>query len=433
MTSHVHIPRPPRPVAPAAPTAAPDEPATQAHEAVADALRVSFWLLRAAIIVLLGYYLFLSGLVNVREQEKAVRIRFGRIVGEPGQQVLEPGGPYFTLPFPIERVVIVPTSPQQLELSRQFWYELPPAEAGMTAAELAGKAGPLDPQKDGSLLTGDANIIHARWSVTYAVSDVVRYASRVADPDTARRLVLAAAEQGIIAAVAQLPADSLMKPQNIDAARASAQAALDAMGTGIRILTLSLHDAAYPLAVRSAVQAALNAESERAKLLEEAYEQRDSILGSTAGEAYPPLLALIDRYEAAATPSGDPRLRLAAELDRQLQQAFTELRIAADGHDYAIGGQVAQLIHEAQTYRTQAVAELRTDAERLTSLLPQYRQNPSIVLNQLWQQTKEQILTGDVETIYLPPGQTLLELNRNPAVGIEREKRRLTAEQTENQ
>jgi membrane protease subunit HflK len=431
MTPHVDTPRPPRPVAAAAPPAAPDQPATQAHEALADALRVSFWLLRAAIIVLLAYYLFLSGLVNVREQEKAVRIRFGRIVGEPGKQVLEPGGPYFALPFPIERVVIVPTSPQQIELTRQFWYELPPAEAGKTAAELAGKAGPLDPQKDGSLLTGDANIIHARWSVTYAVSDVVRYASRVADPNTARRLVLAAAEQGIVAAVAQLPSDSLMKPQNIDAARATAQAALDTMGTGLRIVTLSLHDAAYPLSVRTTAQAALNAESERAKLLEEAYEQRDSILGSAAGEAYPPLLTLINRYEAAAAHDGDPRL--ATELDRQLQQALTGLHITAAGHDYAIGGQVAELIHEAQTYRIQAVAELRIDAERLTSLLPQYRQNPSIVLNQLWQQTREQILTGDVETIYLPAGQTLLELNRNPAVGIEREKKRLTVEQTENQ
>ncbi len=431
MTPRVHTPRPPRPVAAAAPPAAPDQPATQAHEAVADALRVSFWLLRAAIVVLLAYYLFLSGLVNVREQEKAVRIRFGRIVGEPGEQVLEPGGPYFTLPFPIERVILVPTSPQQIELTRQFWYELPPSEVGKTAAELAGKAGPLDPEKDGSLLTGDANIIHARWSVTYAVADVVRYASRVADPNTARRLVLTAAEQGIVATVAQTPSDSLMKPQNIDAARASAQAALDAMGTGIRIVTLSLKDAAYPLSVRTTVQAALNAESERTKLLEEAYEQRDSILGSAAGEAYPPLLAMINRYEAAAAHDGDPRL--ASELDRQLQRAFTDLHITAAGHDYAIGGQVAELIHEAQTYRTQAVAQLRADAERLTSLLPQYRQNPSIVLNQLWQQTKEQILTGDVETIYLPPGQTLLELNRNPAVGIEREKKRLTVEQTENQ
>ena len=63
-----------------------------AHQSLADALRVSFWVLKLAMLLLVVVYLF-SGVFNVREQEIAVCLRFGRIVGSPGQQVLEPGGP----------------------------------------------------------------------------------------------------------------------------------------------------------------------------------------------------------------------------------------------------------------------------------------------------------------------------------------------------
>ena len=94
-----------------------------AHQSLADALRVSFWVLKFAMLLLVVVYLF-SGVFNVREQEIAIRLRFGQIVGAPGQQVLEPGGPYFSWPFPFEQIVIIPASPQQIELNREFWYSL---------------------------------------------------------------------------------------------------------------------------------------------------------------------------------------------------------------------------------------------------------------------------------------------------------------------
>ena len=90
-----------------------------------------------------------------------------------------------------------------------------------------------------------------------------------------------------------------------------------------------------------------------------------------------------------------------------------------------IGGEVAELIHEARTYRTQVQAQVRGEAEYFNSLLVQYRKNPQIVLNRLWQDTKEVILTGDIETIYLPKGQAYLELNRDPKVRKERQRQRL--------
>lgn len=395
-----------------------------AHQSLADALRVSFWVLKSAMLILVVLYLF-SGVFNVREQEIAVRLRFGRIVGAPGQQVLDPGGPYFSWPFPFEQIVIIPASPQQVELNREFWYGLAPADHS-TSAELQGKAGPLDPKKDGSLLTGDAEIVHCRWTVAYAVKDPIRYLSYVKDTASAQRLVRAVTQQAVVFTVAQLTTDQLIRSQNVNLAKTRAQQVLDGLDSGIEVLSLSVKDPAYPLSVRPAVQAVLNAENVKARLIEEAQEQWGSILVKTAGEAYLPLLEWIDEYEIASQLDGVER---AAELDKQLDEMFENLAVESDGRSMKMGGVVAEMAHDAQTYRVEVVARVRSDAEYFSSLLPQYRRNPRIVRNRLWQDAKERILTGNIETMYLPRGQVYLDLNRDPKVRQERERKRLIQEE----
>jgi len=392
-----------------------------AQQSLGEALRVSFWILKLSMLLLLGLYL-LSGIFSVSEQEKAVRLRFGTLVGQPGQKVLEPGGPYFSLPYPFEQVITVPVSPQQVNLDTEFWYEADPRVA---ANAQGGKAGPLNPAKDGSLLTADAEIIHARWSVTYTVTDPIRYLANVGDPARARALVRNIAQQGIVFAAAGITADQLIRSQDVSRARLRAQAILDALDSGIKITNLSVKDPVYPLPVRRAVQAVLNAESVNAKLIEEAQEQWGRILVQTAGEAYQPLLMRIEAYELASQIGDTQRLD---QLDAQMDEEFANLAIKTEQGLVSIGGSVTELIHEAMTYRTEVVTRVRGDAEYFSSLLPQYRSNPRIVVNRLWQDAKERILTGDIETLYLPRGQTYLELNRDPKIQQERERKKLTDE-----
>ena len=399
-----------------------------ASQSLADALRVSFWVLKAVMVLLLIAYLF-SGVFNVREQEVAVRLRFGKIVGEIGGRVLGPGGPYFALPFPIEQVIRVPTSPGQIELNRQFWYEVADADQAELISTLGGKAGPLDPERDGSLLSGDANIIHARWTATYAVVNPVDFVTRVADRQAAARLVTAAAEQGVVYAAARMSADDLIKAQHLDAARRRAQDMLDSVASGIKITSLAMKEAAFPLPVRPAVQSVLDAESDKAQLIEAAKQEWDTVLGNTAGEAYGALLSMISRYELAS----DENEAEAWKLQDQLDDTFDQLKIYDGDRKVAIGGEVAAMIHESNTYRTEVVAQIRGEVQYFNSLLPQYRQNPQIVLNRLWQDAKQEILTGDIETIYLPPGQAYVELNRDPGVRKERERKRLIDEEQTRQ
>lgn len=60
------------------------------------------------------------------------------------------------------------TRPQSLVLDREFWYDTADRDRGRTQAEIRReRSGLLDPTRDGSLLTGDLNIVHTRWTVTY--------------------------------------------------------------------------------------------------------------------------------------------------------------------------------------------------------------------------------------------------------------------------
>ncbi len=400
-----------------------------AERSLADALRVCFWALKAVMVLTVVGYLF-TGLFNISEQEKAVRLRFGRIVGEPGQQVLGAGGPYAALPFPVEQVIRIATSAQQIELHDAFWYEITEANRGKTAAEMQGRAKSLNPERDGSLLTGDSNIVHARWSVTYTVTRAVDYTVNVGDAELAQRLVRAAAERGAVYAVAQMAADELVKSQNTAAAMRQAQAMLDGIESGISITAMSLKDAQYPLSVRASVQAVLDAENVRARLTEEAQEQWTRTLVETAGEGYRPLLGLIEAYELASA-GGDAREMV--RLEGQMDGVFDRLEVGDGEKVYRIGGRVAEVIHDAKTYRTEVVAQIAGEADYFASLLTQYRRNPRIVLNRLWEDTRAAVLTGDVETVYLPRGRAFLDLNRDPAIQRERERRRLSAEQAERE
>lgn len=422
MTPHTHD-HPLPIVEPTAPPLLEEDPASRS---LADALRVCFGVLKVVMLALLVVYLF-SGVFNVHPQEAAVHLRFGKVVGPPGQQVLESGGPYFALPYPLEQIVRIPTFPQQIELNHEFWYEQPLGLASVAQTQRPKTPGPLNPEKDGSLLSGDTNILHARWAVTFTVTRPLDYTTHVPDHDAGFQLVRAAAEEGIVLAAAQTPADQLIRSQEIPLAKTIAQQALDALQCGITINTLQIKDPIFPLSVQPAVQQVLDAETEKARLMEEAQQHWETTLGQTAGQAYRPLMNLIRQYEQASSPLAAEHQRTPALLDR-LDRAFDQLLIHDSGQSFPIGGEVAQLIHEAQSYRFEAVARIRGEAQYFQSLLPQYRGNPAILLSRLWQDAQQQIFTGDIETLYLPPGQVYLELNRDPAIRSERERKQLSSQ-----
>jgi hypothetical protein len=166
------------------------------------------------------------------------------------------------------------------------------------------------------------------------------------------------------------------------------------------------------------------AESDRAGRILAAQQEKSRLLSEAAGEGSAGLLARITAFEQA-TERGDAAAaaRHEAEIDAALQA------LEADGAP--IGGEVARAINGAKAYRTQIVEKIAGEAQAFEQLLPQYERNPRLVLAKLWEDARESILTGDVETFYTVPGQLELQLNRDPALQKERQKEQLKSKRKE--
>src|SRR5277367_6645021 len=136
-------------------------------QALAEALSSSFAIVKI-VMVLMVVAFFCSGFFTVGPQEKAVILRFGKPVGE-GENRLLGAGLHWSFPYPIDEVVKIPITEQQVVSSTIGWYQTTP-EQELSGEELP--AGPsLNPAIDGYLITGDRNIIHSRATLRYHIRD----------------------------------------------------------------------------------------------------------------------------------------------------------------------------------------------------------------------------------------------------------------------
>src|SRR5574341_1169062 len=99
---------PSRPSAPPPPPEMPEDASTQA---LSDALRSSFAIVKVLMIGLVIAFLA-SGVRQVGPQEKAIRLRFGKPVGEGENALLGPGL-HWAFPFPIDEIVRIPIGQAQ--------------------------------------------------------------------------------------------------------------------------------------------------------------------------------------------------------------------------------------------------------------------------------------------------------------------------------
>lgn len=137
-------------------------------QALSEALRSSFAVVKI-VMVLMVVVFFGSGFFTVGPQEKAVILRFGNPVGGAGEDRLLNAGLHWSFPYPIDEVVKIPITEQQVVSSTIGWYLTSP-EQELSGEELP--AGPsLNPAIDGYVITGDRNIIHSRATLRYHIKD----------------------------------------------------------------------------------------------------------------------------------------------------------------------------------------------------------------------------------------------------------------------
>ena len=396
-------------------------PLDPAQESLADALRVSFFFLKIVMVLVLVWYLF-SGFFNVEEQEVAVRLRFGNIVGDsPAEQVIGPGGPHLSMPPPIGQVIEIATNPPKLELDEAFMVQLTDEEKTRSLHDLGHIQRPLNPERDSYVVTGDANIVHMKWEIQYDYGvgggdrpRVIDWLRNVGDKVNERRIIRAATERGIVRFAAGRKADELIDGlDSIEEALVTEviQGALDDMKTGLVVKKVS----ANPL-VPPPVQAAFNEVSEALsnsrRANEQAEKDRREMLNNVAGGAHESLWRLI-RAHAVASEGEDEQQAAAAEA--ALAEAFMNLNTGPDHGGVDVRGQAAQIINDANSYRTRVRERLAGDAKRFQGLLPAFEQAPRITATALWEKAMQRIMKGRVRVFYvLRDGRIVIQANPDP-------------------
>lgn len=369
-------------------------------KALTESLTVGFRFLKYVMIALLAAFA-LSGVYWVNEGDVVIHSRFGRILGEKGAEVVTPGGPYFALPSPIDKVVVIPTTLQDVAVDKAFWF-WEAQEDKDKPLEQRRIAWTLQPGWDGSLLTGDKNLVHGRWRVTYQVIQGRRdsrgvqaarlFAVNVGSVDEAGRLVRTVAEQAIVQVVGHTRVGDFVRGKIDNTLIAEyIQKVLDGLHTGISIAAVSQQAYTVPLAVLPDFQAVNKAQSEKALKIEEAERSRSMRLNMVAGSGFPKLLEAIDAYERSRGEGNRGEIEAA---DARIGRVLTSPDV---------GGSIAEIIGSAKAYRTQAVQFVKGAADRFSRLAGEHKANPRILENRLLQDTLEQVLSGDAKKIYLPP------------------------------
>ncbi len=344
-----------------------------------------------AILALLGVVFFVwvtaSGTYWVDEGTVAIQVRLGRLMMEDGG-VVYPGGPYLAFPEPIDKVIHVPTAFQRISLDDSFW------------CSRMSRPG-LVPGEDGSLITGDLNIVHGRWEVVFRVSPEgdrpIRFVRTLGYMDDAYRIVRSVVEQAIVYSVARTPVDDYTKGKMDDSSIiAISQGLLDNLDCGLEIVDISRSSPPqFPFQVMDAFMAVNEAESEKLKAIENAWKERENLLNDCAGMAYRDLvesMGLID-------PSG--KVGSKANLDK--------VREILDGGD--LGGKAAVMIQEARLYRTEVVERIRARSERFDRLLPVWLSDGKSLQDRLFWEMWQNVLSGNINVYYLPEGKKTIYLH----------------------
>lgn len=352
--------------APGSAAPAPDTPEDAGSQALADALRSSFAIVRflmAALVILF----FGSGFFQIGPQEQAVILRFGKPVGGAGPKaLLGPGGLHWAFPYPIDEVVRIPIKEIQSVTSTIGWFYLTPEQAVAFKATgvVPSAGGTLNPAVDGYVITADRNIIHVSATLYYQVDDPFHY---MFDFVSASNLVQNALNNAVLYTAAHFGADDVLYSdvagfKDAVQQRAAQLAARERLGITIKQCTV---EKSPPRQLKNIFDQVTDARQNRSRLLDEAHT-----------------------------------------VEFQMTNGATAV--------------AAAIIYEAISASSNYVASIQADANVFTNVLPNYRINPGLYEQRELVRVMGQALTNANFKAYLPttangePVELRLLLNREP-------------------
>ncbi len=342
---------------------APEVPIDAGSQALAEALRSSFSIIKFVMLLLVGLFLA-SGFFTVGPQERAIIIRLGKPVGEGEKALLGPGL-HYSLPYPIDEYIKVPITSIQQVKSTVGWFAVTPGQ------EISGEdrsplpvGTPLDPEVDSYAMTADDNIIHTRATLTYHISDPVGYVFNFASASNA---VVNALDNALLFAAAQFKVDDILT-RDVSGFKVAVQRRIAALvereNLGIVVEDCQV-ESRPPRQLQEAFAGVLRSEVNRDKVLREAVIYENNVTN----------------------------------------------RASADAQSH---------INAAETDRALMVSYFQSQADRFNDILPKYRANPILFAQQRLNETLSRVLTNVQDKIFLTEPangkkmQLRLLLNREP-------------------
>ena len=402
-----------------------------ANESLASAFRTMYRVLQLAIVGLVVIYV-LSGFRTVSAGELGIAVFFGRPSAEPVMP-----GIVWTPPYPMGQLVRVQTGQRTVQLETEFWFAVSENNRTRSIEEQAqSPQRSLNPERDGALITSDQNLVHTRWTVVYRRDDPRKFAENITLGEE-EGIVRFAVQRGVIRAVSTTAIDDLLRETGTAGGVASraqrlAQETLDAIDSGLVIENLVMSQRTPPLSVWSAFNEVQTAESTSQGALVRAESYATEQLNRVAGAASGPLLEQITRYEEAVELGDEAaQARILPTIHAMLDGEPVE--IDGEIQRYEVTGEVSKILSDAE----QAAVEVEQSARRILALykvkLPQYLENPDLVLQGDWARMMRGFLSREtVEVLMVPPGPLRLLVNMDPDIRrrieeIERERLNLEA------
>jgi membrane protease subunit HflK len=404
-----------------------DEELDAAGKSLSEALRISFNILKGIMVVLVVIFLA-SGFRTVGSEEQAIVLRLGKIRGVGEERLLGPGL-HWVFPYPIDEIVRIPIQKKvNLPIDTLWYYQRPSEILDEGPKRRTRVSEKLNPVRDGYCITrsekqdqaatgsigSDYNIVHCKWQITYQIDDPERFFTNVyvdlasipagqnyanvISKNITQPLEYMFADAAVTAMVNYTIDDVLFEQVSAVSQHVKRlmQEKLNAIESGLKIVSVQLTDKIWPRQVDEAFQDSIKASQESQRAISEARTYAAQTLNEAAGPV------AIELYRA---------LHDETISEEQKEILWSQLAGAAQSK-----------IAEARAYRTKVVESAKADAEYLHEILPEYRKRPELVIWEIYQAAIENVLTNADEKFIIQPNKDSkgveywIQLNRDPTL-----------------
>lgn len=240
-------------------------------QAMEQALRSSFVILKIVIAVLVVYLVFSNTYSVDQDKSGAIELRFGQIQTTDPDEVYKPGI-RFAWPYPIEEKVEIKR--ERPLKSNAAWH------APIGRVEIGERPGdrPVDAASDGYVITSDDKILHIQAEMTYRVADPGSFKFAFAEATEVLQLIL---DNGITYSASEFSfSDILANPTRFAEAvkrRVSDLVKNYSLGVEVTRINVSGKDVKLPLMAQKAYDKFNGVSAQREEALSSAKSEAEAI------------------------------------------------------------------------------------------------------------------------------------------------------------